>query len=169
MPASSSSSSQPSPSSTSEWLPALIFNAKAIIAGAGSLPLPYVKGVFEVVVFLLEAVEKVQKNRDELKELCADTVEIITVIRDRLAFHRDTTALQFKVQCEELERRDVVEAVHHRQIKPRGFGARLKEIVVSSNTSDEIHGFRDRIREVRSNFMLMTTMDTNFGVQKVLP
>ncbi|KAJ7446612.1 hypothetical protein FB451DRAFT_1412279 [Mycena latifolia] len=92
-----------SSSSNSEWLPALIFNAKAITAAAEALPFPYVKGIFGTAVFLLETVEKVQKNRDELKELCADTVDIITIIQDRIALHRDTAALQFKVQCEELE------------------------------------------------------------------
>ncbi|KAJ7463223.1 hypothetical protein FB451DRAFT_1494065 [Mycena latifolia] len=157
-------------SAESEWLPALIFNAKAIRAASDSLPFPYLQGVFGTAVFLLETVQKVQKNRDSMKELCADTVDIITVIRDRISFHRDTTAIQFKVQCEELERvlQDVVEAVHHRQMKPRGFGPRLKEIIKSGSISDEINGFRDKIREVRANFMLMTIIDTNLGVQKAL-
>jgi hypothetical protein len=53
-------------------------------------------------VFLFQ---KVQKNRDSMKELCTDTLDIITVIRDRIGFHRDTTAIQFQTQCEELERR----------------------------------------------------------------
>ncbi|KAJ7485741.1 hypothetical protein FB451DRAFT_1363568 [Mycena latifolia] len=158
-----------SPSSNSGWLPVLIFNAKAITAAAEALPFPYVKGVFGMAVFLLETVEKVQKNRDDMKELCADTVDIITVIRDRISFHRDTAALQFKAQCEGLEGvlKDVVEVVQQRQMKPRGFSARFKDIVKSSSLSDEISKFRERIREVRSNFMLMTTIDTNFGVQKV--
>ncbi|KAJ7463352.1 hypothetical protein FB451DRAFT_1139719 [Mycena latifolia] len=161
---------KPAPSSNSDWLPAFIFTAKAISAAGESLPFPYVKGVFGSAVFLLETVHEVQKNRDNMKELCADTVDIIAVIRDRVSFHRDTAALQFKVQCEEFESllQDVVEAVHHRQMKPRGFGARLKEVVKSGSTSEEITGFRERIREIRSNFMLMTTMDTNFGMQKVL-
>ncbi|KAJ7463318.1 hypothetical protein FB451DRAFT_1494319 [Mycena latifolia] len=138
---------KPSPASNSDWLPALIFNAKAMNAAAESLPLPYVKGVLGTA--------KVQKNRDNMKELCADTVDIITVIRDRISFHQDTAALQFRAQCEEFESflQDVVEAVHQRQMKPRGFSARLKEVVKSSSTSEEINRFRERIREVRSNFM----------------
>ncbi|KAJ7463359.1 hypothetical protein FB451DRAFT_1180451 [Mycena latifolia] len=127
--------SEPAPSSNSDWLPAFIFTAKAIAAAGESLPFPYVKGVFGSAVFLLETVQKVQKNRDSMKELLLQ---------------------------------DVVEAVHHRQMKPRGFGARLKEVVKSGSTSEEITGFRERIHEIRSNFMLMTAMDTNFGMQKVL-
>ncbi|KAJ7463243.1 hypothetical protein FB451DRAFT_1370720 [Mycena latifolia] len=153
-----------------DWLATLLFNARTMTAGAGVLPFPYVQGVFGTAVFLLETVQKVQRNRDDMKELCSDIVDIITIIRDRISFHRDTAALQFKVQCEELEGflQDVVEAIHQRQIKPRGFSARFKEVVKSSSTSDEIRRFRDRIRDVRSNFMLMTAVDTNFGVQKVL-
>ncbi|KAJ7460331.1 hypothetical protein FB451DRAFT_1371778 [Mycena latifolia] len=160
----------PSPLSDSDWLAPLILNAKAIAAGAETLPLPYVKGVFGTAVFLLETVETIQRNRNEMRELCADTVEIISVIRDRVSAHRDTAALQFKVQCEELGSflQDVMEAVHQRQIKPRGFSARLKEVMKSSSTADDIRRFRNRIREVRSNFMLMTTVDTNFQVQKLL-
>ncbi|KAJ7463350.1 hypothetical protein FB451DRAFT_1370786 [Mycena latifolia] len=154
---------KPAPSSNSDWLPAFIFTAKAISAAGESLPFPYVKGVFGSAVFLLETVQEVQKNRDNMKELCADTVDIITVIRDRVSFHRDTAALQFKAQCEEFERllQDVVEAIHHRQMKPRGFGARLKEVVKSGSTSEEITGFRERIREIRSNFMVHACDWTN--------
>ncbi|KAJ7876243.1 hypothetical protein B0H13DRAFT_2201073 [Mycena leptocephala] len=161
---------KPDLSSDSDWLPALIFNAKAITAGAETLPFPYVKGVFGTAVFLLETIEKVQKNRESMRDLCTDTVDTITVIRDRISLHGDTTAIQFKVQCEEFEQflQDVVEAVHHRQLKSQGFSARLKEAARSTSTSDEIIRFRNRLREVRSNFMLMATMDTNFQVQKVL-
>ncbi|KAJ7463650.1 P-loop containing nucleoside triphosphate hydrolase protein [Mycena latifolia] len=170
---------KPPPSAGSDWLPALILNAKAISAGAESLPFPYAKGVFGTTVFLLETVEKrvsfgvlqkVRKNRDDMKELCADAVDIITILRDQISSHRDTAALQFKVQCEELEGflKDIVQAIHQRQIKPRGLSARLKEVVKSGSTADEIAKFRNRIQEVRANFMLMATVDTSFQVQKVL-
>ncbi|KAJ7703670.1 hypothetical protein B0H17DRAFT_1194160 [Mycena rosella] len=95
---------QPSASDSSDWLATMIFNAKAITAAADTIPFPYVKGVFGTAVFLLETVDKVQKNREDMKQLCADTVDIITVVRDRVSSHRDTAAIQFKARCEELER-----------------------------------------------------------------
>ncbi|KAJ7703681.1 hypothetical protein B0H17DRAFT_1194168 [Mycena rosella] len=148
----------------------MIFNAKAITAGAESLPFPYVKGVFGTAVFFLETVERLQKNRENMKELCADTMEIITIVRDRILAHTDTAAIQFKAQCEELESflTDLVEAVTSRQRRPRGFSAVGKEILKSGNTTDKIVRWCNRLRDVRSNFMLMTTMDTNFKVDKVL-
>ncbi|KAJ7081488.1 hypothetical protein C8R44DRAFT_862708, partial [Mycena epipterygia] len=119
-------SSKPSQSSNPVWLEALLFNAKMIAAGADALPFPYVKGIFGTVVFLLEAVQKVKQNQESMKELCGDTVDIITVLRDQISAHGDTASLKFKTQCEELEAflQDVLDTVNQLRIKPRGFGAR---------------------------------------------
>ncbi|KAJ7080691.1 P-loop containing nucleoside triphosphate hydrolase protein [Mycena epipterygia] len=129
---------KPSPTSKSAWLETLIFNAKLITSGADALPFPYVKGVFGTVVFLLEAVEKVNKNQNSMKELCVDTVDIITILRDQISSHGDTAALKFKGQCEELEGllHDVLEAVNQLKIRPQGFGARIKEVIKASNISE---------------------------------
>ncbi|KAJ7101152.1 hypothetical protein C8R44DRAFT_859283, partial [Mycena epipterygia] len=118
--------SKPSPTSNSAWLEALLFNAKMVTAGADALPFPYVKGVFGTVVFLLEAVQKVKQNQESMKELCGDTVDIITVLRGQISAHGDIAALKFKTQCEELEAflQDVLDTVNQLRIKPRGFGAR---------------------------------------------
>ncbi|KAJ7099110.1 hypothetical protein C8R44DRAFT_747794 [Mycena epipterygia] len=163
-------SSKPSPSSNPGWLEALLFNARMITAGADTLPFPYVKGIFSTVVFLLETVQTIKQNQESMKELCGDTVDIITVLRDQISAHGGTTALKFKTQCEQLEAlmQDVLEAVNQLGMKPRGFGARFKEVIKASSTTDDIRRFRTRMQELRSNFMLMATMDTNFQVQKVL-
>ncbi|KAJ7463236.1 hypothetical protein FB451DRAFT_1265948 [Mycena latifolia] len=137
-------------SSNSPWLTTLIFNARAIAAAAESLPFPYVKGLFGTAAFLLETVEKVQRNQDSMRELCADVVDIINVIRDRISSHKDTAALQFKAQCEELDHflQDAVEVLHQRQRKSRGFSTRIKELVKSTSTTEEIARVRNRIREI---------------------
>ncbi|KAJ7112079.1 hypothetical protein C8R44DRAFT_856290 [Mycena epipterygia] len=180
-------SSKPSLDSNPAWLETLLFNAKLITTGADALPFPYVKGVFGTVVFLLEAVQTVKQNQESMKELCRDTVDIISVLRDQISMHGDTAAIKFKTQCEELEAflHNVLEAVNHLQTKPRGFGARFKEVIKARSTTDDISKFRIRIQELRSNFMvhasclmhhifsdyntqLTATMDTNFQVQKVV-
>ncbi|KAJ7099119.1 hypothetical protein C8R44DRAFT_354966 [Mycena epipterygia] len=163
-------SAKPSKTSSPAWLEALLFNAKLIMAGADAFPFPYVKGIFGTVVFLLETVQKVKQNQESMKELCGDTVDIITVLRDQISAHGDTAALKFKTQCEELDvfLQDVLEAVNQLRMKPQGLGARFKEVIKANSTMDDISKFRTRMRELRSNFMLMVTMDTNFQVQKVL-
>ncbi|KAJ7081517.1 hypothetical protein C8R44DRAFT_992293 [Mycena epipterygia] len=96
-------SSKPTTTSNPAWLEALLFNAKMITASADAFPFPYVKGIFGTIVFLLEAVQKVKQNQESMKELCGDTVDIITILRDQISAHGGTAALKFKTQCEELE------------------------------------------------------------------
>ncbi|KAJ7223379.1 hypothetical protein GGX14DRAFT_387701 [Mycena pura] len=94
-----------SPSSSGpDWLAGSLVAAKAMRAAADALPFPYVKDVFGSVVILLETVKKVKKNRDDLRGLCGDTVDIIKIVRDQIAWHGDTAALKFKGLCQDLEK-----------------------------------------------------------------
>ncbi|KAJ6500312.1 hypothetical protein DFH09DRAFT_1336207 [Mycena vulgaris] len=88
--------------SKSDWLAGSLTTAKLIAAGAECVPFPYVKGVFGTVVVILETVEKVKRNRDDLKELCGNIMDIIKIIQDQLLTHGDTGALKFKQLCEDL-------------------------------------------------------------------
>ncbi|KAJ6547737.1 hypothetical protein DFH09DRAFT_1320703 [Mycena vulgaris] len=88
--------------SKSDWLAGSLATAKLIAAGAECIPFPYVKGVFGTVVVILEIVEKVKRNRDDLKELCGNIIDIIKIIQDQLLTHGDTNALKFKGLCEDL-------------------------------------------------------------------
>ncbi|KAJ6545994.1 hypothetical protein DFH09DRAFT_1321232 [Mycena vulgaris] len=91
-----------SPQSKSDWLAGSLTTAKLIAAGAECIPFPYVKGVFGTVVVILETMEKVKRNRDDLKELCGNIMDIIQIIQDQLLTHGDTGALKFKRLCEDL-------------------------------------------------------------------
>ncbi|KAJ7089127.1 hypothetical protein C8R44DRAFT_441268 [Mycena epipterygia] len=90
--------------SDSDWLATSLLTARAVTAAAECIPFPYVKGVFGTFVIILETVEKLKRNRDDLKELCQDTVEIITIVRNEIVYHGTTAAVRFKEQCEQLER-----------------------------------------------------------------
>ncbi|KAJ7343824.1 hypothetical protein DFH08DRAFT_1081240 [Mycena albidolilacea] len=90
-------------SPNSDWLAPSILTAKTVTAAAECFPFPYVKGVFGTVVILLETVEKVKKNREDLKELCQTTMEIVTILQDQLSMHGNTAAVKLKGLCEELE------------------------------------------------------------------
>ncbi|KAJ7467683.1 hypothetical protein FB451DRAFT_1369325 [Mycena latifolia] len=154
----------------SDWLETSLTTAKAVTAAAECIPFPYVKGVFGTVVVILETVEKVKKNRDDLKELCENIMEIISIIQDQLSSHGDTAAVKFKGLCEDLEGvlHGVLNAVKQLQTKPRSFTARFKEVMKLKNTSDEISGHRTRIQELRLNFLVIAAIDTNLQVSKVL-
>ncbi|KAJ7907866.1 hypothetical protein B0H13DRAFT_2017973 [Mycena leptocephala] len=154
--------------SASDWVATSLLTAKTIAAAAECEPFPYVKSVLAAVVVLLEAVEKVQKNREDLKELCDDTLEIIAIVRDQISAHGDIAAVKFKGLCENLELclQDVLETVKPLQQKSRGFG-HVKEVFKLSSTTKQITDHQNRIQTLRLNFVLMATMDTNFQIHKL--
>ncbi|KAJ7458472.1 hypothetical protein FB451DRAFT_579993 [Mycena latifolia] len=156
--------------SKSDWLATSLMTAKAVTAAAEYIPFPYVKGVFRTAVTILETVEKVKKNRDDLKELCENITDIIRVVQEQLSDHSDTAALRFKSLCEALESvlQDVLKAVQQLQIRERGLSGRLKEVMKLGSTADEISGYRTKIQELRLNFMLGTTIDIHMKVDKAL-
>ena len=143
-----------------------------------------------------------------MRELCEDIMDITTILRDQMTSHNDVVATKFKSQCEELEKcvtvclswlrghigdnipvsflQTVVHGIEESQKKSRSLGGRIKEVIKSTSTTDDIKRFRDRICEVRLNFMvdihtllnkshiswwilqLMINVDTNFQVRKVV-
>ncbi|KAJ6547728.1 hypothetical protein DFH09DRAFT_1281729 [Mycena vulgaris] len=154
--------------SKSDWLAGSLTTAKLIAAGAECIPFPYVKGVFGMVVVILETVEKVKRNRDDLKELCEDIVEIVGIVQGRLSSHADTTAVEFRRLCEKLEGvlEDVLQSIKKLPAGARGLRSHFKEVMKLGSTADEIAGYRMRIQKLQSNFMLMATIDTNLQVHK---
>ncbi|KAJ6545990.1 hypothetical protein DFH09DRAFT_652564 [Mycena vulgaris] len=160
--------SKSSSQSRSDWLAGSLTTAKLIAAGAECIPFPYVKGVFGMVVVILETVEKVKRNRDDLKELCEDIVEIIRIIQGRLSSHADTTAVEFRRLCEKLEGvlEDVLQSIKKLPTEARGLSGHFKEVMKIGRTVDEIAGYRMRIQKLQSNFMLMAAIDTNLQVHK---
>ncbi|KAJ6548005.1 hypothetical protein DFH09DRAFT_1281722 [Mycena vulgaris] len=160
--------SKSSSQSKSDWLAASLTTAKLIAAGAECIPFPYVKGVFGTVVVILETVEKVKRNRDDLEELCGNIVEIIKIIQDQLVAHGDTGALKFKGLCEDLASvlDGVLQSIKPLPTESRGLRGRFKEVMKLGSTADKIAGYRMRIQELRSNFVLMAAIDTNLQVHR---
>ncbi|KAJ6547732.1 hypothetical protein DFH09DRAFT_634051 [Mycena vulgaris] len=154
--------------SKSDWLAGSLTTAKLIAAGAECIPFPYVKGAFGMVVVILETVEKVKRNRDDLKELCEDIVEIIGIVQGRLSSHADTTAVEFRRLCEKLEGvlEDVLQSIKKLPTEARGLSGHFKEVMKIGSTADKIAGYRMRIQKLQSNFMLMAAIDTNLQVHK---
>ncbi|KAJ7104960.1 P-loop containing nucleoside triphosphate hydrolase protein, partial [Mycena epipterygia] len=169
---SSSTSATPSVSSArADWLEISLLTAKAITAAAECVPFPYVKGVCGTAVALLETIEKAKKNREDWKELCETTMNIITIVHNQILVHGDSGASRFKKLCEELENflQEVYDGAQLLQKEPNGFRGRINKIVKLSSTADEISKYGRRIQELRSNFVLAATMEMNFHLAKALP
>ncbi|KAJ6523535.1 hypothetical protein DFH09DRAFT_198317 [Mycena vulgaris] len=154
--------------SKSDWLAGSLTTAKLIAAGADCIPFPYVKGVFGTVVVILETVEKVKRNRDNLKELCGNIMDIIKIIQDQLLTHGDTDALKFKGLCEDLAGvlEGVLKSIKQLSTEPRRLSGCFKEVMKLGSTANEIAGYRMRIQELRSNFVFGTIIDLNMQAHK---
>ncbi|KAJ7819145.1 hypothetical protein B0H13DRAFT_2292304 [Mycena leptocephala] len=155
--------------SKSDWLAPTIVAAKMITAAGECLPFPYVKGAFGMVVILLETVEKVKKNRDDLKDLCTTAMEIMYILQDQISLHGDTGAVKLKGLCEDFERflEDVIHGVEEMRKKPQGLRAHIKEFVKSSSIQDKIVEYQKNIQEICSRLKLLAAIDTNFQVHKI--
>ncbi|KAJ6488995.1 hypothetical protein C8R45DRAFT_929694 [Mycena sanguinolenta] len=152
---------QPPPvRSNSDWLRALLFTARTVSTAAESFP--YLKGVVGTVVILLETVETVKKNREALKELCGNVMEIITIVREQISLHGDTAAVRFKGLCGDLEEclHGVLSAVKELERKPEGLRGRFKELLRGDKTAEEILAYEKQIRELRSNFVVFIIRST---------
>ncbi|KAJ7734885.1 hypothetical protein B0H16DRAFT_151648 [Mycena metata] len=154
--------------SKSQWIAAAILTAKTITAAAECAPFPYIKGVSGTVVILLETVEKVKQNREDLKELCDNTTEIVMLLHDQIQTHGNTV-VKFKGLCEELESSlaAVIVAVQKLHDPSKGFRKRVKEFMVSSNIAAEIAGYQNQIQAVYFKLKLLIAVDTNLKVGEI--
>ncbi|KAJ6524942.1 hypothetical protein B0H19DRAFT_1085065 [Mycena capillaripes] len=142
--------------SSSDWIGPSLLAAKAITAGAECAPFPYIRGVFGLAVVILETVEKVKKNRQDLKEVCGDILEIIKIVRGQILVHGETAATTFKGLCEDLEGclKEVLQAVEQLNNKPHNLRERFKEVIKLNDTADKIAGYQNRLRNLRLNFVV---------------
>ncbi|KAJ6580477.1 hypothetical protein DFH09DRAFT_294754 [Mycena vulgaris] len=175
-PVASSAPQQGSPAPTakpssesSNWLANSLLAAKTITAAAEYTPFPYIKGAFGLVVILLETVEKVKKNRDDLKELCEDIMEIVTIVQDQLMAHGDKAAVNLKNDCERLASvlQDILKAIKQLQKDPSGFWRPVKTVLQLASNTDQITKYQKKIQNLCSNIKLSATIDTNFRVGQI--
>ncbi|KAJ6535857.1 hypothetical protein DFH09DRAFT_1402638 [Mycena vulgaris] len=157
-------------SSSTDWLPNMILAAKTMVAGTELIPLPFIRAAFGTVVIFLETVDKIKRNRGDLKDLCASTMEIILILRDEITAHGEIGAVRSLGLCENFisfiqSLQDGLEKLRRRQ----GIRGKLQEVLGAARIVDQILRYRTRIQEPRSNFMLMATISTNLpvnGLQK---
>ncbi|KAJ7018261.1 hypothetical protein C8F04DRAFT_1328470 [Mycena alexandri] len=157
--------------SKAEWLAPAILTARTITAAAECAPFPYIKGVSGTVLILLETVQKVKKNREDFKELCNSTTEIVMILYHQIVAHGNTVAVKFKDLCEELESylAAVILAIQNLQDQSKGFRGRVKEFVKSSSITDEITGYQQKIQGLCSKLQatLLVNVDTNLKVDEI--
>ncbi|KAJ6559953.1 hypothetical protein B0H19DRAFT_1375889 [Mycena capillaripes] len=154
---------------TKDWLSNMILAVKTVAAGAEFIPAPYIRAAFGTVIILLETVDKMRKNRDDVKNLCASIVEIVFLLQNGISTHDQLVNPHLMGLCE-----DFISFLHILQngleklIQTQaGFRGRFKELLRATTIGDQIERYRIRINELRSNFLLVATIDTNVTVARI--
>ncbi|KAJ7349931.1 hypothetical protein DFH08DRAFT_863333 [Mycena albidolilacea] len=133
-----------------DWLAHVILMVKMIAAGAEFIPLPYICVAFGTVVIFLETVDKMNKNRDDLRDLCAGVVEILLLLRDEILIQGQVAGVQFIGLCE-----DFISLLRLVQTELEKL-----ELLGTTSVADQIDHYRTQINELRSNFIVWFTQES---------
>ncbi|KAJ7278550.1 hypothetical protein C8J57DRAFT_165428 [Mycena rebaudengoi] len=141
----------------------LILTSKTLTAAAELMPFPYVKGALGPVIPILEAVQKMRKNREDFEELCESIVSTVTIL-EKIAPHGADATSSLKRLCEDL--RGLLQEIElkvgqiQKNQKNRVSGI-LKEFIKSTSIGDELDRYKTRVEQLRSDFMLMSMAQLN--------
>ncbi|KAJ7815459.1 hypothetical protein B0H13DRAFT_2293374 [Mycena leptocephala] len=168
--AASNSPNPPTESSfESDWLPNSIMIVKLAKEGAEAIPFSFVRGVFGMVLTLLETVQKVKENQDDLKEVCASALEIVQHVDKMITLHGDAIAGTFKDLCTKfmsfLEKlQQSVEQLNKQQSGMTGY---FKRVLKADSTAAKILTYREQIKQLQANFMMVALIDNSAALMKV--
>ncbi|KAJ7853371.1 hypothetical protein B0H13DRAFT_1202216 [Mycena leptocephala] len=161
---------QPLKSSTSrsDWLSHFIYIVKILKDAADLVPVTYVKGAIGTVVILLETVQKMKQNREDLQELCENTMRIAVFLGDQLASYQNTTAVKLKDMCAELEGdlRGVIAVITKSQ-ESRGLGGQVKEFFKTRSITEKIAQYQRSIQAKCETLKLTSIVDIDFKVEEI--
>ncbi|KAK0232095.1 hypothetical protein EDD85DRAFT_970323 [Armillaria nabsnona] len=125
-------------------------------------PFPYIKGLCDCAVLVLEAIEKADKNNEDLLDLADSIQKTIEMVQNIVIEHGESGALRFRDVCAELE-------VHLTDLHIQLNGTRrkshgLKRFLKSKNVSDTINGCRERVRVIKEDFLIHTAIDSRLVI-----
>ncbi|KAJ7260243.1 hypothetical protein C8J57DRAFT_485408 [Mycena rebaudengoi] len=148
--------SRPSTGIPPDRLANLILASKTVVAAAELLPFPYLNGALGLVIPILEAVQKMAKNREDFTELCASIVEIITLLQEEISRHGADAASRLTQFCDQLKNllQEIEQGVGklHKSEK-RGFRTRFREFGRSTSIADQLNKYKSRVHQLQLNFM----------------
>ncbi|KAJ7819323.1 hypothetical protein B0H13DRAFT_2378431 [Mycena leptocephala] len=166
--ASNSPNPPPESSFKSDWLPNSIMIVKLAKDGADAIPFSFVKGVFGMVLTLLETVQKAKENHDDLREVCAHALEIVQHVDKMIKLHGDAIAGTFKDLCtkfmsflEKLQQN--VEQLNKQQSGMTGY---FKRVLKADSTAAKILAYREQIKQLQANFMPIAIYKVVYQISK---
>ncbi|KAK0186764.1 hypothetical protein F5146DRAFT_1067326, partial [Armillaria mellea] len=136
-----------------------------LTAAAGELaPFPFIKGAAQCVVVVLEAIESVEKNRQDLQELAESIVTTLVVVRDTVINHGPTSASCFKDICLDFQTflNDLLSKLN-KESNP----SRIRRLFTAKKISDDITSYRQQVQTVKEDFLIRTTTMTRLALSDV--
>ncbi|KAJ7267066.1 hypothetical protein C8J57DRAFT_1228685 [Mycena rebaudengoi] len=143
----------PSAGASPDRLAYLILVSKTIVAAAELLPFPYVKGALGPMIPILEAVQKMAKNREDFTELCDSIVTIITMLKEEISRHGADAVSRLTQFCDQLKSLLLEIQQGLGKFQKKGFRNRIKEFGRSTSIGDELSRYKGRVNELRLNFI----------------
>ncbi|KAJ7258260.1 hypothetical protein C8J57DRAFT_1472405 [Mycena rebaudengoi] len=132
----------------------MILTSKTVVAAAELMPFPYVKGALGPVIPILEAVQKMGKNREDFTELCDSIVMITTMLQEEISRHGADAASRLTQFCDQLKSLLLEIQQGLGKFQKTGFRNRIKEFGRSTSIGDELSRYNRRVNELRLNFIV---------------
>ncbi|KAJ7241826.1 hypothetical protein C8J57DRAFT_1477663 [Mycena rebaudengoi] len=142
----------------------LIFTSKTVVAAAELLPFPYLTAALGPVIPILEAVQKMAKNREDFTELCTSIVEIITLLQEQISRHGADAASRLTQFCEQLKSllQEIEQGIGKFQNPERkGFRTRFKEFGQSTSIGDALNKYKSCVHQLQQNFITSSVAQLN--------
>ncbi|KAJ7610751.1 hypothetical protein DFH06DRAFT_1147992 [Mycena polygramma] len=135
-------------STTQDWLAQMILAVKTVAAGV------------EFVQLQLMWPQKVKKNRDDLRDLCAGIVEIVLLIHDEISAHDSLADKRLMGLCENfIALLGFLESGLKRLVSGRsGVRGLLKELFGAASVGYQIERYKTRIHELGANLLVGTAV-----------
>ncbi|KAJ6527816.1 hypothetical protein B0H19DRAFT_1083900 [Mycena capillaripes] len=139
---------------TMDWLAHMILAVKTVAAGVEFIPLPYIRAAFGTVVIFLETVDSAHGSWDYARISCREVFP--TAVGPMPLIPRTPSFLRL-----------VQTGLENLMRSRAGLRGRFKEFLQATTVADQIDRYRIRVNELRSNFVLVATIDTNLNVADI--
>ncbi|KAJ7482492.1 hypothetical protein FB451DRAFT_1441811 [Mycena latifolia] len=141
--------------SSKDWLAEMLVAARTIAIGAELIPIPCVRVAFGTAVLFLETVNRIKRNREDLKDLCGTTLEIMMILREGTKDHEKYTTVRFAALVEDFISTlgDVHDGLERFLQQRRGLRGAFQQFLRTTSIAEEITRYRIRIQELRLNFL----------------
>ncbi|KAJ7194276.1 hypothetical protein GGX14DRAFT_679055 [Mycena pura] len=132
------------PEMKTEWIEPLLTTARLGAALGEACPIPYVKGAFNITVFFLESVRKMKKNKEGLKDLCTDIVELLKIIEPYILTQSSNVEHKLRELCKDFE--NLQDMVHGIQKQDNSTQGKIRAFFQTDTTREQLATHNEQLK-----------------------